>query len=76
MPERPPIQGNGTISLVYEPERLYQVEMPNGCQAYAVIPKVGPAIPEKYVTDAVGAKVAVEFKPYDMSRCKIIKFKV
>lgn len=72
MPERPPIQGNGTISLVYEPERLYQVEMPNGYLAYAVIQKAGPHTPEEYVADAIGAKVVVEFKPYDMSRCKIV----
>ncbi len=71
MPERPPIHGNGTISLIYEPERLYQVEMPNGYCAYAVVPKAGPVVPEKYSDDAIGATVMVEFKPYDMSRCKI-----
>ncbi len=74
MPERPPIQGNGKITLVYEPERLYQVEMPNGYQAYAVIPKAGPTIPEKYSENVIGAKVVVEFKPYDMSRCKIMRW--
>jgi len=73
MPERPPIQGNGTITLVYEPQRLYQVKMANGYHAYAVVPKAGPLPPEKYSDDVdlIGEKVVVEFKPYDMSRCKI-----
>ena len=74
MPERPPIQGNGTISLVYEPERLYQVEMPNGYLAYAVVQKAGPHPPEKAISDPKGTKVFVEFKPYDMSRCKIVEW--
>jgi len=74
MPERPPIQGNGTIRSVYEPGRLYQVEMPNGHLAYAVVPRGGPRTPEKYFQDAAGAIVVVEFKPYDMSRCKIVRW--
>ena len=74
MPERPPIIGKGIIRSVYEAGRLYQVEMANGYRAYAVVPKAGPQPPEECIAEADGAEVVVEFKPYDMSRCKITEW--
>ncbi len=69
MAERPPIQAVGYIVETLESGRLYRVEMANGYRAYAVIERHGPRLP---VGDAPnGREVALEFSPYDMSRCHL-----
>ena len=65
--ERPPIVGTGVIRRVREPGRLYDVEMPNGYVAVAVLPRGGPSCSG----NEAGARVKVAFSPYDMSRCKV-----
>jgi len=70
MPERPPITAQGTIREVHTPQRLYEVELPNGYQALAVLPKNGPFPPG----DPENQKVELSFSPYDMSRCKITRW--
>ena len=70
MSERPPILGTGTIETIREEGRLFDVKMPNGYIAIAVLPKDGPACPEK----VLGATVEVAFSPYDMSRCKVSRW--
>lgn len=69
MPERPPIQAVGRVVAVLEPDRLYRVEMANGYRAYAVIERKGPRPPAG--ADPLGFEVALEFSPYDMSRCHL-----
>ncbi len=65
--QRPQIKGVGEVIEVLDSGRLYRVKMKNEHVAYAVVPKDGPVSD----TDNPGAKVEVEFSPYDMSRCKI-----
>lgn len=68
--ERPPITGIGKIDAVREPGRLFDVEMPNGHVAIAVIERGGPSCPEA----VLGRRAEVAFSPFDMSRCKIQRF--
>lgn len=70
MPERPPIRDRGRIVEELEPDRLYRVEMANGYRAYAILEKKGPSPPAK----ALDCGVAVDFSPYDMSRCRIVSW--
>ena len=70
MSERPPLSGIGRIVGTREPGRLYQVEMPNGYHALAVVPREGPAAPASEMPE--GLRVEVAFSPYDMSRCRIV----
>ncbi|MDF1815711.1 MAG: hypothetical protein P1V20_26165 [Verrucomicrobiales bacterium] len=70
MSERPPILSKGVIVSVRVPGRLYDVEMPNGYVAIAVLPKGGPTAP----TEEKGSAVEVAFSPYDMSRCKVVQW--
>lgn len=70
MAERPPILGRGSIIRVREDKRLFDVRMPNGYVAIAVLPKDGPACPR----EVMDLEVAVAFSPYDMSRSKIMSF--
>ncbi len=70
MPERPPILSQGLIETIREEGRLFDVRMPNGYSAIAVLPKGAPRCPEK----VIGAKVEVAFFPYDMSRCKVVRW--
>ena len=71
MPERPPIQAVGRVVEVLEDGRLYRVEMANGHQAYAVLAKEGPRPGEG---ESVGRDVAVEYSPFDMSRCHLVSW--
>ncbi len=66
--ERPPIVGRGIIVRTREPGRLFDVRMPNGHVAVAVVPRGGLAGP----SEATGVRVEVAFSPYDMSRCKVV----
>ena len=70
MAERPPIVSRGTIQRVREEGRLFDVRMANGYIAIAVVPKGGPVCPEK----VLGVSVEVAFSPYDMSRCKVVRW--
>ncbi|MEM7698896.1 MAG: hypothetical protein AAF236_10870 [Verrucomicrobiota bacterium] len=67
--ERPPIRGTGRVIEVLKPNRLYRIEMPNGCLAYAVVEKKGPFLPENQ--QALDSRVTCDFSPFNMSRCKI-----
>lgn len=69
MPERPSIPGIGIVRAERIPDRLYEVEMPNGYRVMAVVPKDGPTCPKP--VDPAGAAVSTAFSPYDMSRCRI-----
>lgn len=71
MPERPPIQAVGRIVEIVEDGRLYRVEMANGYRAYAVIAKEGPRPGEGGV---IGRTVALEYSPFDMSRCHLVSW--
>jgi hypothetical protein len=70
MPERPAHTAQGIIRRIRDPQRLFEVEMPNGYQSLAVIPKHGPQAP----SSPEGRTVELEFSPYDMSQCKIIRW--
>ena len=70
MPDRPPIIAQGTIRQTHTAKRLYDVEMPNGYHALAVLPKNSPSPP----LDPTGEQVEVTFSPYDMTRCKITRW--
>ena len=70
MPERPPPTARGIIRDIREPQRLFEVEMANGYHALAVLPKNSPSPPP----DPVGQGVEITFSPYDMSRCRIIRW--
>ena len=72
MSERPPISGPGRIVTIREPGRLYEVEMPNGFRALAVVPR-GAEVPDDD-DECLGRHLAVAFSPYDMSRCRIISW--
>jgi len=72
MSERPPILSHGRIENIREEGRLFDVRMPNGYLAIAVLPKGGPSCPER----VIGTKVEVAFFPYDMSRCKVVRWQV
>jgi len=67
MPERPALTAQGIIRQIREPQRLFEVEMPNGYQTLAVIPQNGPQAP----SSPEGRTVELEFSPYNMSQCKI-----
>lgn len=71
MAERPPITAQGRITRTHEAARLFEVEMSNGYQAYAILEKKGPEPPSE---DPSGAKVTVHFSPYDMSRCRVVEW--
>lgn len=70
MPERPAILGTGTVIAERTPDRLYEVEMPNGHRALGVVPKLGP----RCSGDWRQRKVRLAFSPYDMSRCRIAEW--
>lgn len=71
MSERPAIPGRGRVVAACEPDRLYEVEMPNGFRSMAVIPREGPRL-DAEEGDGVGREVELEFSPYDMSRCRVV----
>ncbi len=71
MSKRPPIFSRGRIVKVREPGRLYEIEMPNGYRALAVLPR---EIEETPVEEIVGRAAEVTFSPYDMSRCRIAEW--
>ena len=70
MSERVPILAQGKIVQILEPGRLFQVEMENSYTAYAVLPKDGP----QTAGEELGQIVEVAYSPYDMSRCKIVRW--
>ena len=70
MPERPTHTGLGIIRRIREPQRLFEVEMPNGFQTLAVLPENGPPPP----ASPEGQTVELAFSPYDMTQCKIIRW--
>ncbi len=72
MAERPPIEATGRIVQVHEVDRLYEVEMANGYRAYAVIERKGPRLPEG--EDALGKEATLYFSPFDMSKCRLVKW--
>ena len=67
MPERPSPTARGTIREIREPQRLFEVEMPNGFVSLAVLHHNNPAAPP----EPLNQQVEVIFSPYDMSQCKI-----
>lgn len=71
MPERPSIVARGIIRAERIADRLYEVEMPNGHRAHAVVKKDGPRCP---LAGTVGHSVTVSFSPFDMSRCQIVEW--
>ena len=71
MPERPSIVARGIIRAERVADRLYEVEMPNGHRAHAVVKKEGPRCP---LAAAVKATVTVSYSPFDMSRCQIVEW--
>lgn len=76
MNERPFITGTGRLFETVKPGHVYRVEMKNGHRAYAVLPKVGPTIPENPdAPDEPPSRAVVGFSPYDMSRCKILEWR-
>lgn len=72
MPERPPIRSTGLITKIYEEGRLFEITMENGYTAYAVLERKGPQPAEPVV--AGETRAAVQFSPFDMSRCKIAEW--
>ncbi|NOX99532.1 MAG: hypothetical protein GXP30_07370 [Verrucomicrobia bacterium] len=70
MPERPAPTAQGTIRNIREPQRLFEVEMPNGFRSLAVLPHGTPSPPPS----PLNQQVEVKFSPYDMSQCKIIRW--
>lgn len=70
MPERPALSAQGIIRQIREAQRLFEIEMPNGYHALAVLHHNTPSPP----SDPVGHQVEVTFSPYDMTRCKIIRW--
>ena len=72
MSERPAIPGTGTIVEEREPGRLYEIAMPNGYRALAVVQRGGPAPPPGDLPE--NCQVEVRFSPYDMSRSRIVRW--
>lgn len=72
MPERPPILARGVIWHERQPEQLYEIEMPNGHRALAVVPKEGPLPPAG--AEPVGMTVTVAFSPFEMSRSRVVSW--
>lgn len=70
MPERPALKAQGTIRQIRESGRLYEIEMPNGYHALAVLPHNTPSPP----ADPIGQQVDATFSPYDLSSCKITRW--
>ena len=70
MPERPRPKASGTIREIREPQRLFEVEMPNGFRSLAVLHPNTPSTP----SDPLNQQVEVKFSPYDMSQCKITRW--
>lgn len=66
MGERPPIISRGRIIAEREAGRLYEIEMPNGHHALAVLPQEIPG-----TETPTGRLAEVLFSPFDMSRCRI-----
>ncbi|MCB1230959.1 MAG: hypothetical protein KDN19_11860 [Verrucomicrobiae bacterium] len=73
MTERPPLASRGRIVAVREVDRLYEIEMPNGYRALAVLPQ---EIDRPPTADPVNLSAEVHFSPYDMSRCRIARWNV
>ena len=71
MAERPPIRAQGHITKTHEPTRLFEVEMPNGYRAYAILERKGPTPPRE---DPVGIPVTVDLSPFVMSRCRVVEW--
>ncbi|MDF1738800.1 MAG: hypothetical protein P1U86_06555 [Verrucomicrobiales bacterium] len=74
MSERPPIQATGRITKVHTEGRLFEVTMPNGYTAYGILEKKGPPLPEGAAP--LDCEVTVLYSAYDMSKCKILDWKV
>jgi hypothetical protein len=70
MAERPPILARGRVARVFTPDRLYEIEMPNGHRAYGVIERKGPRPPAG--VEVIGLTVMTHFSPYDFSKCKVV----
>lgn len=70
MSERPSIPGRGIVIRIREDKRLFDIRMPNGYVAIAVLPRGGPVCPE----EVLDLEVEVAYSAYDMSRCKIVRF--
>lgn len=74
MSERPPIQAYGLVTKVHTEGRLFEITMANGYAAYGILERKGPQLPEK--VDPLTCEAHVLFSPYDMSRCKILEWKI
>ncbi len=74
MSERPRIQANGRITKIHTEGRLFEVTMPNGYTAYGILELKGPPTPEG--VDPLDCEVTVLYSAYDMSKCKILEWKV
>jgi hypothetical protein len=72
MPERPPILARGVIRHERRADMLYEIEMPNGHRALAVVPKEGPRPPEG--AQPVGMTITVAFSPFEMNRSRIVSW--
>ena len=70
--ERPPLPGTGRVVAERKPGHLYDVVMPNGHRAVAVVPLDGPRPPES--EPVIGKTVELAFSPYDMSRCRVVSW--
>lgn len=74
MSERPRIQATGRITKIHTEGRLFEVTMANGYTAYGILELKGPRAPEG--TDPLDCEVTVLYSAYDMSKCKILEWKV
>lgn len=70
MPERPILTSTGTIRQIRQEQRLFEIEMPNGYHALAVLHHHTPTPPP----NPIGKKAQVSFSSYDMTRCKILQW--
>lgn len=71
MAERPPLTGRGRVIATRAADHLYDVEMPNGHRAIAVLAREGPRPGDP---DPRGRTALLAFSPYDMSRCRVISW--
>lgn len=74
MSQRPPIQAYGRVTKVHTEGRLFEVTMANGYTAYAILEKKGKPLPDG--VDPLTCEAYVLFSPYDMSRCKVLEWKL
>ncbi|MCB1079430.1 MAG: hypothetical protein KDM64_16550 [Verrucomicrobiae bacterium] len=74
MPQRPPILGRGVVRAVRQPDLLYEIEMPNGHLALAVVPKEGPRLPAGI--EPIGIALLGAFSPFEMNRCRIVSWEL